>query len=57
MALTESDLDPKIRKITFLMIVRKRSWAFDLVVEMLLIQKKMYFRPDYSRASLSWPSK
>ena len=58
MAVTESDLDPKPRKmpVTFLITVRKISPACDLVAKMLLSTdyKKQYFRPDYSRPNLRY---
>ena len=38
----------------FLITVRKISPACDLVAKMLLILKKHYFRPDYSRQNLRY---
>ena len=52
MAVTESDLDPKVH-IHFLMTVRSVSWECEHVTEMSLILKTS-FRPDYSRASLGY---
>ena len=48
MAVTESDLDPKVRKmsLTFLMTVRAVSWACGHVTEILLILKKIIFDLD-----------
>ena len=38
----------------FLMTVRAVGWACEHINEMLQIQKKNYFRPDYSRTSLRY---
>ena len=58
MAVTESDLDPEVLKMSIIFNARAVSWECGHVTEMLLILKKNDFRPGYSRESLKiWASK
>ena len=54
MAVTERDLDPKVRLHNFVMTVRAVSWACGHVTEMSLILRKNYFGHEYLGTSLKY---